>query len=82
MSTLLELLSQLPDEMKMRNHSTGQIKTVREWRESPGVQRESKNGSTGYLMHDSKFNYGRETHKVIYYPGAGQIFSQTEKVED
>lgn len=76
MSTLLELLSELPDEMKMRNHVNGQTKTVKEWKESPGIQRESKNGSTGYLMHDSSFNYGRESRKVIYYPGAGSIFTE------
>lgn len=76
MSTILELLNELPEEMMMRNHANGVEKTVKEWKESPGVQRESRSGSDNYQMHDSPYGYGCYTHKVIFYPRAGIVYSE------
>ena len=71
--TLTDIFKTLPAEMILKSHVNRVMKTAAEWATEMKMEK-----TTGYKVHDSSRNYGKDSIKVIYYPGVGMCFSEVQ----
>ena len=68
--TLSEIFKGLPPEMVFKSHVSGRELTAKEWDE------ELMNDPSEAKIHDSSYNYGLKSRKVIFFPGVGPAFTE------
>jgi hypothetical protein len=67
---LYDVFKSLPPDMVLKSHLDGVEKTASEWAEF------LKGDPSEAEISDSKSNYGKDSHKLIYFPGTGPAFRE------
>lgn len=73
--TLHEVLEKVPTNTLLRSHLDGKTATASE---ILAKQRDE----SGYELHRSRSNYGRDEYYVIVATGAGIMYSEVQHVEE